>query len=135
MKYAIFGDIHANLEAFEAVLADAAEMECTDHVCVGDIVGYAADPNQCLAMVREMDCPVVKGNPSRAGACQPLFDRTVGYVRLRILQRFRGRDCVTICYEALGVGRPQASDRRCSSSSGPYLGVGGGHASQRPRMV
>lgn len=39
MKYAIFGDIHANLEAFEAVLADAAEMGCTDHVCVGDIVG------------------------------------------------------------------------------------------------
>jgi predicted phosphodiesterase len=62
MKYAIFGDIHANLEAFEAVLADAAEMGCTDHVCVGDIVGYAADPNRCLAIVREMGCPVVKGN-------------------------------------------------------------------------
>lgn len=62
MKYAIFGDIHANLEAFEAVLEDAGNKGCTDHVCVGDIVGYASDPNECLAKVRELDCPVVKGN-------------------------------------------------------------------------
>ncbi len=62
MKYAIFGDIHANLEAFEAVLADAAQQGCTDHVCVGDVVGYASDPKECLRIVREMECPVVKGN-------------------------------------------------------------------------
>jgi len=62
MKYAIFGDIHANLEAFQAVLADAEQQDCTDHVCTGDIVGYASDPNECLRIVREMDCPVVKGN-------------------------------------------------------------------------
>ncbi|MCG8601546.1 MAG: metallophosphatase family protein [Verrucomicrobiales bacterium] len=62
MKYAIFGDIHANLEAFEAVLEDAGNKGCTDHVCVGDIVGYASDPNECLAKVRELNCPVVKGN-------------------------------------------------------------------------
>ena len=62
MKYAIFGDIHANLEAFEAVLADAEQQGCTDYVCTGDIVGYAADPNECLRIVRDMNCPVVKGN-------------------------------------------------------------------------
>ena len=62
MKYAIFGDIHANLEAFEAVLADAEQQSCTDYVCTGDIVGYAADPNECLRIVRDMNCPVVKGN-------------------------------------------------------------------------
>ena len=62
MKYAIFGDIHANLEAFEAVLADAEQLGCTDYVCTGDIVGYAADPNECLRIVRDMNCPVVKGN-------------------------------------------------------------------------
>ena len=62
MKYAIFGDIHANLEAFQAVLKDAEESGCTEHVCVGDIVGYAADPNECLRIVRELECPVVKGN-------------------------------------------------------------------------
>ena len=62
MKYAIFGDIHANLEALQAVMADAEQQGCTDYVCTGDIVGYASDPNECLRIVREMDCPVVKGN-------------------------------------------------------------------------
>ncbi len=62
MKYAIFGDIHANLEAFQAVLADADAQGSTDYVCLGDIVGYAANPKECLAIVREMGCPVVKGN-------------------------------------------------------------------------
>lgn len=62
MKYAIFGDIHANLEALEAVLADAARMGCTDYVCIGDIVGYNANPVECLNTVRDLNCPVVKGN-------------------------------------------------------------------------
>jgi len=62
MKYAIFGDIHANLEALEAVLEDATKENCTDHVCVGDIVGYAANPCECVEMVRTMGCPTVKGN-------------------------------------------------------------------------
>ncbi|MEM1440732.1 MAG: metallophosphoesterase family protein [Verrucomicrobiota bacterium] len=62
MKYAIFGDIHANLEAFQTVLADSQAIGCTDYVCVGDIVGYGANPKKCLEIVREMGCPVVKGN-------------------------------------------------------------------------
>jgi diadenosine tetraphosphatase ApaH/serine/threonine PP2A family protein phosphatase len=62
MRIAIFGDIHANLEALEAVLEDAASQGCTDHVCMGDIVGYNADPSACLERVRDSGWPVVKGN-------------------------------------------------------------------------
>ena len=62
MLYAIFSDIHANLEAFQTVLEDARSQGATDYVCLGDIVGYNADPVACLEMVREMQCPVVKGN-------------------------------------------------------------------------
>ncbi len=62
MRIALFGDIHANLEALEAVLADAAAQGCTDYVCMGDVVGYNADPAACLEKVRGMGCPVVKGN-------------------------------------------------------------------------
>jgi len=62
MRIALFGDIHANLEALEAVLADAAKQQVTDYVCIGDIVGYNADPAACLEKVRAMDCPTVKGN-------------------------------------------------------------------------
>jgi predicted phosphodiesterase len=62
MRIALFGDIHANLEALEAVLDDAAKQHVTDYVCMGDIVGYNADPAACLERVRAMDCPTVKGN-------------------------------------------------------------------------
>ena len=62
MRFALFGDIHANLEALEAVLDDAANQGCTDYVCMGDLVGYNADPAACLEIVRTQNWPVVKGN-------------------------------------------------------------------------
>jgi predicted phosphodiesterase len=62
VRFAIFSDIHSNLEALEAVLQDAHERECTDFVCLGDVVGYNANPHECVARIREMDCPIVKGN-------------------------------------------------------------------------
>ncbi len=62
MRFAIFSDIHANLEALDAVLEDAHEHNCTDFVCLGDVVGYNANPHECVKRVRDMDCPIVKGN-------------------------------------------------------------------------
>ncbi len=62
MKVAIFSDIHANLEALEAVLKDAEALGCSSYACLGDVVGYNADPVKCLEIVKDMGCPVVKGN-------------------------------------------------------------------------
>jgi diadenosine tetraphosphatase ApaH/serine/threonine PP2A family protein phosphatase len=62
MRYAIFGDIHANWEALMTVMGDAQEQECTNFVCVGDVVGYNANPTECLEFVKALNCPVVKGN-------------------------------------------------------------------------
>ncbi|PYL38472.1 MAG: metallophosphoesterase [Verrucomicrobia bacterium] len=62
MRFAIFSDVHANLEALEAVLEDAHEHHCTHFVCLGDVVGYNANPHECVERVRDMDCPIVKGN-------------------------------------------------------------------------
>lgn len=62
MKFAVFGDIHANLEALDTVLSDANAQECTNYACIGDIVGYNANPRECVRIVRDLDCPVVKGN-------------------------------------------------------------------------
>src|SRR5438105_14656142 len=62
MRFAIFSDVHANLEALEAVIADAHEHHCTDFICLGDIVGYNANPRECVKSVRDLDCPTVKGN-------------------------------------------------------------------------
>lgn len=62
MRFAIFGDVHANLHALETVMADAKDQKCTHFVCMGDVVGYNAFPKQCLNIVRGLECPVVKGN-------------------------------------------------------------------------
>jgi len=62
MKYAILGDIHANLPALEAVLDHAASQGVTDYISLGDVVGYNADPSACIQIVRQLCCAVVKGN-------------------------------------------------------------------------
>src|SRR6266446_58271 len=62
MRFAILSDIHANLEALEAVLVDARAQKCTHFVCLGDIVGYNANPSECVRIIQELECPVVKGN-------------------------------------------------------------------------
>jgi len=62
MKYAILGDIHANFEALQIILQDAEKEKCTHYACVGDVVGYAANPKECLDVIRKIACPVVKGN-------------------------------------------------------------------------
>lgn len=62
MKFGVFGDIHGNLEALEAVLADMEEQGVTHPLCLGDLVGYGANPSECVDVVRAMGCPVVRGN-------------------------------------------------------------------------
>src|SRR5688572_1433984 len=62
MKYAIIADIHANLEAFQVVLKDIQEQKCTHTICLGDVVGYNANPKECLDMIRAMNVPCIKGN-------------------------------------------------------------------------
>ena len=61
-RIAIFGDVHANLDALEVVLADCREQGVDSYLCTGDVVGYNACPHECLEIVRSLGCPVVKGN-------------------------------------------------------------------------
>ncbi len=62
MRYAVIADIHANLEALDVVLEDTRQQQCTHYCCVGDVVGYNANPKECLEIVRSMGMPCVKGN-------------------------------------------------------------------------
>ncbi|MGH7991296.1 MAG: metallophosphoesterase family protein [Limisphaerales bacterium] len=62
MKYAIIADIHGNMEAFQVVLNDIKSQNATQIVCLGDVVGYNANPKECLKIVRDMNIPCVKGN-------------------------------------------------------------------------
>lgn len=88
MRFAIFGDIHANLHALQAVMADAAEKKCTHYVCMGDIVGYNAFPKECIEIVRGLECPVVKGNHDEQASMigdqegfNPLAEEAINWTR------------------------------------------------------
>ena len=60
MRYLVLSDIHSNLAALEAVLAEAGEV---DQVwCLGDIVGYGPDPNECVERIRSLPHLAVVGN-------------------------------------------------------------------------
>jgi predicted phosphodiesterase len=65
MKYGIIADIHANLEALENAL-NFLEGEKVDQIlCLGDVIGYNADPVACLKLVREKCAHVIQGNHER----------------------------------------------------------------------
>jgi hypothetical protein len=58
----IFGDIHANLPALEAVLADMDARSLTQRYCLGDLVGYCMWPNEVAATLRDQAIPTIMGN-------------------------------------------------------------------------
>jgi diadenosine tetraphosphatase ApaH/serine/threonine PP2A family protein phosphatase len=67
VKIAVLGDIHANLEALTAVLEDAEQQGVSQYACTGDIVGYGANPHECVEVVRGLACPAVMGNHEEEG--------------------------------------------------------------------
>ena len=69
MKYAIISDVHANLEALTAVLIKIDEIGVDQVVCLGDVVGYNASPNECCEIIRERGIPSILGNHD-AVACE-----------------------------------------------------------------
>ena len=62
MKIAILSDIHGNLPALQAVMAEVAKESCHRVICLGDIVGYGAWPNECCELLHEHSVLSVKGN-------------------------------------------------------------------------
>lgn len=59
---AVLSDIHSNWQALQAVLAECEERGVKRFYSLGDIVGYGANPSECLNAVRKLECPVVMGN-------------------------------------------------------------------------
>jgi diadenosine tetraphosphatase ApaH/serine/threonine PP2A family protein phosphatase len=62
MQVAVLSDIHANRHALEAVLEDVDTSDATELWCLGDVVGYGADPNDCVRLVRERAALCLAGN-------------------------------------------------------------------------
>ncbi|NNJ69658.1 MAG: metallophosphoesterase family protein [Kiritimatiellales bacterium] len=92
MKYAILGDIHANLEALNAVLEDAEQQGVTHFACTGDVVGYNADPKPCLQKIRSLECKIVQGNHDYYAGCNesmelftPMAQKSIRWTRRQLL--------------------------------------------------
>jgi predicted phosphodiesterase len=62
MRVAIVSDIHGNRHAFEAVLDAVVDSGCEELWCLGDLVGYGADPDACVALAREHAAICLAGN-------------------------------------------------------------------------
>ena len=69
-RIALISDIHANLPALEAVMKDIEQLQCNAVYCLGDVVGYNANPSECLEFIRSRQIPTVRGNHDEVHATQ-----------------------------------------------------------------
>ena len=90
MRYAVLADVHANLEALDAVLEAARAMGADRIVCAGDLVGYHADPDAVVARLRAASAICIAGNHDRvaAGLAEPIH---FGALARRAVLWTRGR--------------------------------------------
>lgn len=84
MRIAILGDVHSNIEALDAVVAELGKDNIDHWVQVGDIVGYGPDPIACIERIRELGCVVSIGNHDAAVIGQLNTDYFNGYARAAI---------------------------------------------------
>ena len=73
--YGVLGDIHGNIEALQAALAALDARGVTRIACVGDIIGYNADPDACVEMLRARDAIAIAGNHDLIGTGRLGFER------------------------------------------------------------
>ena len=62
MRYGLIGDIHGNLEALQVVLGSLDKEKIDRLLCIGDVVGYGANPVECINLLKEKDAKVIAGN-------------------------------------------------------------------------
>jgi predicted phosphodiesterase len=70
VRYGVISDIHSNLSALEESLTVARERGVEHFLCLGDLVGYGASPNECCELVRSLPLTAIRGNHDTA-AIQP----------------------------------------------------------------
>jgi diadenosine tetraphosphatase ApaH/serine/threonine PP2A family protein phosphatase len=69
MRYLVISDIHANLEAYETVIAEAKPLGYDKVLVLGDLVGYGADPNAICERIRELKPDgLIRGNHDKVGS-------------------------------------------------------------------
>ena len=70
LRYGIVSDIHSNLDALQRVLAELDEAGIDRLICLGDVVGYGPNPNECCELLRRRECIAIIGNHDEAAATE-----------------------------------------------------------------
>ena len=114
MRYVVFTDIHANLEALEAVLAkidEIAEKEPIDGIWfLGDLVGYGPNPNECITILRERTDVIIAGNHDWAAVGKIDLDDFSAAARISAewtAEQLTGRGLTVYALDLRGRGRSE----------------------------
>ena len=93
-RYGVLGDIHGNREALEAILSELDARGVRQLLCVGDVVGYNADPDECVDLVRSRRVAAIAGNHDLIGLGRLDFKRcsNIAEYALRRTRRTLGKD-------------------------------------------
>jgi diadenosine tetraphosphatase ApaH/serine/threonine PP2A family protein phosphatase len=83
MRYAVLSDIHANAEAFSAVMDDIKKRRIDKTVCLGDLVGYCASPKTCLKMAKKLNV-ILMGNHDYAIVNSDLAEKFTFHARIAV---------------------------------------------------
>ncbi|SMD07602.1 Predicted phosphodiesterase [Desulfocicer vacuolatum DSM 3385] len=90
MRIAVFSDIHSNQEALRAFMEHAARQGIDRYVCLGDLVGYGANPNRCIDLVQSLPgISFIKGNHDNAATgntsnMNTRADKSMAWTRQRL---------------------------------------------------
>jgi predicted phosphodiesterase len=127
-RYGVLGDIHGNREGLDAVLRALDARGVSQLLCVGDIVGYNADPDECVAMVRNRRALTIAGNHDLIGLGRLGFRRCsiIAEYALRRTRRTLGREAA-----AWLAGLPP----HCALEGGSVVLVHGGVRDVQQYMV
>ena len=74
-RIAFISDIHANMEALNAVLQEIDKHGADMIICLGDVVGYGPNPKECIDIIRSREIPTIKGNHD--DYCSMLFEADI----------------------------------------------------------
>ncbi len=85
MRYALLSDVHGNLEAFQAVLRVLKEEGPDCYICIGDIIGYGANPRECIKLVKDLGCLTIAGNHDWAAVDLTSIDYFNPYAKEAVL--------------------------------------------------
>lgn len=120
MKTAVISDVHSNIEALSAVFSELEQTGIERVICLGDIVGYGADPDDCLHLIKDKCEVVIRGNHDSAvsgsdeySSFNPEAEEAIYWTRNRISEEWKSYlESLPMIFEENGIIYVHASPHK-----------------------